>query len=117
MSTQPVPGCGGADESVAVPETNEANDRRSATVPVGFLMRFVLVAGCGSLLALSVAHGFWHLRDFRACCVGVGFLWAAIGSGVGTWAALRLRSLKLFLSSLPVILALVGWIWLMHRHL
>jgi hypothetical protein len=116
MSTQPVPGCGGADESVAVPEANGANNRRSAAVPVGSLMRFVLVAGCGSLLTLSVAHGFWYLRDVRACCVGVGFLSAATGSGVGMWAALRLRSLKLLLSSLPVILALVGWMWLMHRH-
>ncbi|MDB5297573.1 MAG: hypothetical protein JWO31_3556 [Phycisphaerales bacterium] len=97
-------------------ELNQRVAGRSLPLRAGPLARLALAAGVGSLATLAVAWGFWQHRELRACCGAVGVMLAALGSGAGLWAAVRMRSVRLLLSSLPVVVALVGWMWLTRQR-
>ena len=82
---------------------------KSPNVPIDAALRLTLAFGLVALLMLAVMVPFFHVSFVRQICGGLGCTLAPIGAGIGVWSAVRLRSPRVLIGSLPALAACIGW--------
>jgi hypothetical protein len=91
-----------------------ANSRPSPINARKAALGIILALGIPALISLVVAVIFLHNREVRSACAGGGCQLALWGFGGGVWSAIRLRSWRHLLATLPAALAVAGWGWILY---